>query len=457
MKGKPVWLGALALIVAIGGISLIALPRGPEWTTSSEEALAEFEAGLDAEMKIYAADAVRHFDRALELDPEFAMAKLRVVKYIGYYNKKRAKQIWEDLAAVDVDKLKPRERAMIDHALARHDERYEDAEQILNEYVAAHPDDYYMLEMKALNLFSHGESEEAELLYRRLLELEPNFVLAYNQLGYITMLQTRFAEAEEYFTSYRFIAPDQANPHDSLGELYIIEGRYDEAEASFNAAIEIKPEFWHSYHGLAYVRMLEADFEGAAEAIDRFAALDDAPEWEVERLRCRLKFAEAEADQAWDVILAEDLGSCFEKGRTDQHVIVVGHRAACLKGDWERAKAIETMVQEYLDEEMAMGVPEAKQGARPVLLHLQGVRHAVEGDFETAEKLLREADARIMFREAAVGLFKLRNQTMLVETLFAQGDDAEAHQLLAKVRSVNPLFVSEFEESGLRSLGLERS
>jgi len=44
-------------------------------------------------------------------------------------------------------------------------------------------------------------------------------------LGYIKMMQGRFAEAEESFMSYRFIAPDQANPHDSLGELYITTGR----------------------------------------------------------------------------------------------------------------------------------------------------------------------------------------------------------------------------------------
>ena len=44
------------------------------------------------------------------------------------------------------------------------------------------------------------------------------------------MMQGRFAEAEESFKSYRFIALDQANPHDSLGELYITTGRYDEAE-----------------------------------------------------------------------------------------------------------------------------------------------------------------------------------------------------------------------------------
>jgi len=457
MKRKTIWLGVLALTVAVAGLSLIALPRSTEWTTSSDDALAEFEAGLNAEMKIYGMDAVGHFDRAVELDPGFAVAKLRLVKYMAYYDKKKTKQLWEDLATVDLETLRPRERTMIRHGLARHDKRYTDAGAILDEYIAAHPNDYHMLELKAIQLFSRGKNEEAELLYRRLLELEPNFVLAYNQLGYITMLQTRFAEAEEYFTSYRFIAPDQANPHDSLGELYIIQGRYDEAEASFETAIRIKPEFWNSYHGLANVRILEEDFQAATETIDRFAALEDAPAWEVDRLRCRLRFAQAEANQSWKAILNDDAATCLEKGRADEYTVMVGHRAACQLGDWERAEAIEERVRNYMDEARSKGSEMAGESAATMLFHLEGVRLAVQGDFAEAEKRFRAADAELSFRDAGVALFKLRNQTMLAETLLAKGDDAAAHRLLAKVRSVNPMVVADFEETGLKSLGLERS
>jgi len=61
-------------------------------------------------------------------------------------------------------------------------------------------------------------------------------------LGYIRMMQGRFAEDEESFKSYRFIAPDQANPHDSLGELYITTGRYDEAEKILGLGSRLTPD-----------------------------------------------------------------------------------------------------------------------------------------------------------------------------------------------------------------------
>ena len=45
---------------------------------------------------------------------------------------------------------------------------------------------------------------------------------------------------------------------------------------------------------------------------------------------------------------------------------------------------------------------------------------------------------------------------ILAEVLLADDQDAEAHGLLSKVRSVNPLLVAEFEDTGLKMLGLDR-
>ncbi len=42
------WLAAAAVIVIAAGVTLVALPRGQEWTSSSPEAVAEFQAGIDA-------------------------------------------------------------------------------------------------------------------------------------------------------------------------------------------------------------------------------------------------------------------------------------------------------------------------------------------------------------------------------------------------------------------------
>ena len=66
-------------------------------------------------------------------------------------------------------------------------------------------------------------------------------------------------------------------------------------------------------------------------------------------------------------------------------------------------------------------------------------------------------DNFLTYVEAGVGMYKLFNQLLEAEALLAAGDDVEAHKVIANVRSINPQMVREFEESGFRYLGLDRS
>jgi hypothetical protein len=56
---RSLWLvAALGALFAVG-LTLVAIPRAPEWTTSSPEALAEFEAGQAELKKFYFAEGRR--------------------------------------------------------------------------------------------------------------------------------------------------------------------------------------------------------------------------------------------------------------------------------------------------------------------------------------------------------------------------------------------------------------
>jgi hypothetical protein len=134
----------------------------------------------------------------------------------------------------------------------------------------------------------------------------------------------------------------------------------------------------------------------------------------------------------------------------------VEHRAACQLGEWQVAQAIEGKLATYSDEAKQKGASMYVDEARTNLLHMQGVRLALSGDLAAAEKAFSEADDQLSYHNSFVGLFKLYNRLFLVETLLAQGRDAEGHQLLAKVRAVNPWLVASFEESGLKLMGLPR-
>jgi tetratricopeptide (TPR) repeat protein len=447
----------LAAVVVVGvGVTLVALPRGPEWTTDSPEALAELQAAMDAQMKLYYDEANRHIKRAYELDPDFVMAKLMYSDRVRWDEKdeERAKQMIQEVFATDTSNLTPRERFYVERSRAYHEERSEDAIAILDEYVAKYPNDPYILNQKALRTWHLGELEEAERLYQRLVEISPNWVIAYNQLGYITMMQGRFAEAEEYFKSYRFIAPDQANPYDSLGELFITVGRYDEAEETLEKAIEIKPDFWASYQHLVLMKSFNGDLEGTREIIER-ARMAEMPEKMLFGMDCLEHYTALRNAEAWQQIMDEADSKCVE-GFREGFSTVTTHFAACKLGDWEKAMAIEVEAANILEEVEKSGAEKDAMTVRGAFLHMQGVRLALQGEFEEAEEKLRAADKGLTYVEAGTAMYKLFNRMILAEVLLAGGQDAEAHGLLTKVRGVNPVRVADFEESGLKVIGLDR-
>lgn len=447
------WAALAALVVIAAGVSLIAVPKGPEWTSSSPEAVAEFQAGMDAAMKVYLDDAQRHYRHAVELDPDFVIANLFAID--GYRDdEERRAVMWSVIENADLSQLTPRERFLVETARARHEKRYEDAERLVDEYLAEYPNDPYILHQKALRTWGRGDLDEAERLNLRLVEISPNWVIAYNQLGYINMMKGRFAEAEEYFKSYRFIAPDQANPYDSLGELFITLGRYAEARESLEKAIEVKPDFWAAYEHLAIMASFGGDLALLEETLERLRAAG-GPEPVVVGVECLKDYSELRSAGAWKEIVDRADSICVE-GFREGFSAVTTHLAASKLGNWELAEAMEAGAQQLLEKAAKAPDRRSSMAVRGILLHMEGVRLALQGDLESAEAKLREADESLTYMETGIAIFKLQNRLALSEVLLAGGQDADAHALLSKVRSVNPVLVAEFEDAGLKELGLKR-
>ncbi len=447
------WLTLAAVVVVAAGATLVALPKGPDWTSDSPEAVAAFQAGMDAEMKIYYEDAWRNFQRAVELDPDFVVANLFAIRTYRD-DEEKCDAMWLKVESADVTLLTPRERFYVERAKAGRAKQPEEAQRLLDDYLAKYPNDPYILNQKAQETWSRGELEDAERLYQRLVEIAPNWVIAYNQLGYINMMKGRFAEAEEYFKSYRFIAPDQANPHDSLGELFITQGRHDEAKDSLETAIEIKPDFWAAYQHLSLMQAFSGDTEGARQTIERFTAAG-GPEDMVTSMKCLERYTAWRNAEAWQKIMDESDSECV-KGFKEGYSTVTTHFAACKLGNFEKAMEMEVETANLIDKVKGYGAEKDLMSMRGAFLHMQGVRLALQGDYKGAEEKLRAADEGLTYVEAGVGMYKLFNRMVLAEVLLADRQDADAHGLLSSVRSVNPVLVAEFEEAGLRNLGLDR-
>jgi tetratricopeptide (TPR) repeat protein len=230
-----------AAVAALAGAALLAhyLMRQSSraWTTSSPAALAAFEAGLDARMRFYIADAADNFRKALELDPQFAAAKVQLADLSRDGDER--KRLRQELETTDLSRLNERERFLVELTRGKREE----VPARVARYLADHPREPWGLFVAAGQTWDREEFDSAAELYKRLLEVDPNWVLARNNLGYMAMAQARFAEAEEQFRTYAYVAPDQANPHDSLGELLSLLGRYEEARSELERALAIRPDF----------------------------------------------------------------------------------------------------------------------------------------------------------------------------------------------------------------------
>jgi len=434
---RTLWI-LLVIVVLIAGAAYLLFQRPPAWTTDSPEALAEFQRGLEARMKMYGGEAEAHFTQALELDPDFVAARL---VYMGCcVDEEKRQEMLEEMRLVETDRLSARERFMLQFELADTDRDWERRDQILLDYLDSHPKDPFALWMYASQAWEKADLEEAEERYQRLLKVDPNWVQAQNRLGYIAMAQGRFTEAEQLFGTYSYIAPDQANPHDSLGELLTLIGRYDEARKELEKALAIKPDFCPSYRHLLMVAILEGSLDQADQLVER--AAEHCEEYDVAQMNCQA--------QLWRDFFYCDFEGPWQEGRETCNEITgdrsfIHHRMEMLTGRRQDALAREERIRTEIDE------GEKQSGhtftyPRGFLHYMEGARMAIDGDFTGAAARFDEADNNMLYWFEGQGILKLYNRLHLAYALEHAGHQEEARQVLAKVEAINPRLALAYPE-----------
>lgn len=444
-KTLQISLIAAVAVAAAATAGILLAHRGERvWTTDSPAALAELERGLEEEQKLYREDAIEHYERALEIDPDFVAAKIFVLTRKGReLDEQRRAAIRADLTAVDRDRLSPRERYFLEVLDARWSGEPERTPEILDRYLERHPEDPFALADRCRALWASLDYPEAEACFRRLIEIDPNWVDAQNLLGYLAMAQGDWRRAEEQFAIYRYLAPDQANPHDSLGEMLLLTGRWDEAREELEQAVAIKPDFCPSWGNLFLLDMLQGRYQAAAGLTERLAT-DGICTQQVPAQRCRHAVWSAFTGGDWTTAAtAYDSDDC--EGYFGD-ALVMAYEAALLAGLDERAEALRTKMNEALAE------PEGEDGRRALDLHLEGIRLRLEGRPEEAVERFREVDRVLAYWRPDQGYFKLANRLQLWQALSSAGEAAEAERVLADLRAVNPEIADRWTEH-LRSAG----
>jgi eukaryotic-like serine/threonine-protein kinase len=211
-------------------------------TTSSLEALKAFTQGNDARALGRPRDALAFYQRAVELDPNFAIAYARIAVFYGNQDQiESAKQYVEKAYALR-NRVSERENFYISekyHNYITGDA--EKAQEIQKTWAGQYPNDYIPHNNLALSYQFFGRYEEAQKEAQRSIDLSPNNASARDNLIGSFLGQGRFDEAEQAVAELAKVNPD--NPSLILNRFILAFLRGDQAGMDAQAnLVKGKPE-----------------------------------------------------------------------------------------------------------------------------------------------------------------------------------------------------------------------
>jgi len=128
-----------------------------------------------------------------------------------------------------------------------------------------------------LALQSQGKLDQAVSHYRQALQINPNFALAYNNLGLVFWSQGKLGEAISQYRRALQLDPNYAKAHNNLANALFVQGKSDEAISHYQQALKLEPNFGEVYYNLGRMLAMKDRYNEAIEHFRKAAHL--MPDW----------------------------------------------------------------------------------------------------------------------------------------------------------------------------------
>jgi len=228
------WIVLPAIVNAQGEIPI---------TTKSDEARKIFMEARQLFDNIRFDEARELFSKAIEKDPDFALAHLyRSFTGTSTMDFQNHLKHAVTLAA----KASEGERLLIESVQANVENNPVKAIQLLELLVQKFPNDKRAHSFLGGNYSGRDDDDKAIAEYEKATQIDKDYAPAYNSLGYAYYQKADYAKAEEAFKNYIRLVPSEANPYDSLADLYTKMGRHEEAIKNYEKSVELNPKFGFS-------------------------------------------------------------------------------------------------------------------------------------------------------------------------------------------------------------------
>ncbi len=267
------------LTASIAGSFLPAseLPqKGPEIeqaSTSNVEAYRHYQLGLDYGHRFLTADAIRELEEAVRLDPQFALAYVRLSQqYYLQGDLRRGSEV-----AIKVDQLQSRlpryEQLSLQTLKADRSRDLEAQVRAYQELLSQFPRDSESRGILSADLATLGQRDQAVEVLRQGLALDPKNEDLLNFNSYLLAKLGDFNGALAANDTYMAVRPGDPNPFDTRGDILYMAARDDEAVAAYRKALELKPDFsdYGEYLKLAIVYTDQKKPDMANAAFQQFA------------------------------------------------------------------------------------------------------------------------------------------------------------------------------------------
>ena len=265
---------------AAGKKSVVGLDRDlKDVTTSSVDAYREYAAGIEQHQRSRYVPALEHFEKAVAIDPNFALAYTKMAVASGNIGRSNDREKYAKRALDLVDRLTPRERYYIEGFY--YSDKVETTSRAIEAYsklLELYPDHSSSRNNLGLLYLRTDQLDKAIEQYSELRARGFEFPGAYGNMATAYVSAGRNEEALDLLRGFSDRYAEVESGHLNLSFTFLSLNQLDEAERAANKSLALRPTYSPATATLSQIALLRDHFAEArtiAAKLTRFANVND--------------------------------------------------------------------------------------------------------------------------------------------------------------------------------------
>ncbi|MGH9720038.1 MAG: tetratricopeptide repeat protein, partial [Bryobacteraceae bacterium] len=211
--------------------------------------------------------ALQRGDQGLALNPNLAQTNISMGRiHLGTGRYQEARHDFEKATALDSRNNEAYQGLANAYSKLKDDKR---AEAIYLQAIALRPGDWTGYKHLGMFYYERSEYDKAIAQYSKVVELSPDNAQGYVNLGVIQALTEKWDEAEKTFLLARSLDPSRVSTITNLAKIYYERGQYDRALEYYQRALDLNNRSYLRWGNLGMTYKRVGNEQKAREAIDR--------------------------------------------------------------------------------------------------------------------------------------------------------------------------------------------